>query len=407
MIVALLASFAMWIYVISVSTDEITQPFRNVTVEFVGIENLRDSKNLIITDLDTSTVTVTVTGPRREVTSLDSQKMVAQVDVSRLSQAAYTSQQVTVVFPDGVTNNVSVQRCVPESVNFMVSHLTDKTVPVRGGFEGNLANGYTAESPVFEPTTVVITGPESYLRNVEYAWVTFGQDVEADRTYSVDTGFTLMDKEGEPCSVENLSFSTDAITATLPILEVKQVPLGVDLIEGAGALTSNTTVKIEPSSVMLAGDSAIQSGLNRIVLDTIDLTDFSSTFTETYTIPVPNGLKNLTGETEATVKIEIVGLETRTYSVSKSNLACINITEGTEVEILTETLEVRLRGTPEMLDQIKNENIRAVADLEDYLESTGTFMPTVKFYVDGVTDVGAIGELGDYTISIEIRKARS
>ena len=51
---------------------------------------------------------------------------------------------------------------------------------------------------------------------------------------------------------------------------------------------------------------------------------------------------------------------------------------------------------------VKAESIRAVADLTDYKESTGQFMPNVKIIVDGFTDVGAIGQ---NTISIEIRKA--
>ncbi len=408
MIIALLASFAMWVYVISVDTDEKTQLFRDIPVELVGEDNLRDSRNLVITDLDVSTVNVTVTGPRREIDSLDRANLVAQVDVSKLTRAAYTSQQVEVAFPDGVTNNVSVQHCNPDTVNFMVSQMTKKTVQVRGGFEGDLASGYTAESPVFDPATVDVYGPEIYLRDVDYAWVTFGQDVVAESTYTAETGFTLRNSDDEPCSFENLTFSTDVISATLPILQVKQVPLSVDIIEGAGAISTNTTVEVEPEYITLAGDSAIFSGLNRITLATIDLTNFSSTFTETFTIPIPNELKNLTGITEATVNIEIVGLETRTFTVNKSNISCINITEGTEVDILTETLDVRLRGTPEVLDQIKSENIWAVADLEDYLEPTGTFMPPVKFSIDGYfsSDVGAIGKTGDYTISIEIRKAQ-
>ena len=52
--------------------------------------------------------------------------------------------------------------------------------------------------------------------------------------------------------------------------------------------------------------------------------------------------------------------------------------------------------------KIKAENIRAVADLTDFKDSTGSYMPYAKIYVDGVTDVGAIGE---YAISVEIRKA--
>ena len=140
--------------------------------------------------------------------------------------------------------------------------------------------------------------------------------------------------------------------------------------------------------------------MNRILLATISLTDFNTTFSDSFSITFDNNLMNLTGVSEAKVDVEIIGLETRTFSIS--NISCINSAEGTEVEIITENLDVTIRGTADQLDAIKNENIRAVADLTDYKDSTGSYMPTVKIYVDGFTDVGAIGE---YTISITISKA--
>ena len=399
MIVSLLASLAIWVYVTSVETDESKTTFRGVKVELVGEDILRDSKNLVVTDMDTSTVTVEVVGPRRIIGSLSSDQLVAQVDVSKLSRAAYTSQQYTIVYPDGTdTSKLSERRRTPETINFMVSAQTSKSIQVRGSFDGSLAEGYTAEMPVFEPSTITITGSEAYLKDVEYAWVTFGKD-NVDSTYSVETGFTLMDANNEPCPTTGISFSTDVVTATLPLLTLKEVNLDVNIIEGAGATKANTKITIDPVSVTLAGDSALLAGMNKITLATIDLTDFSSTFTETYTIPIDNELKNTTGITKATVTVEIVGLETKTFKVT--NISCINATEGYEADIITESKEILLRGTPEALAQIKDENIRAVADLTDYKESTGTYMPQVRVYVDGFTDVGAIGE---NTISIEIRK---
>ena len=399
MIVSLLASLAIWVYVTSVETDESKTTFRGVKVELVGEDILKDSKNLVVTDMDTSTVTVEVVGPRRIIGSLNSDQLVAQVDVSKLSRAAYTSQQYTIVYPDGTdTSKLSENRRTPETINFMVSAQTSKSIQVRGSFDGSLAEGYTAEMPVFEPSTITITGSEAYLKDVEYAWVTFSKE-NVDSTYSVETGFTLMDANNEPCSTTGISFSTDVVTATLPLLTLKEVNLDVNIIEGAGATKANTKITIDPVSVTLAGDSALLAGMNKIILATIDLTDFSSTFTETYTIPIDNELKNTTGITKATVTVEIVGLETKTFRVT--NFSCINATEGYEADIITESKEITLRGTPEALAQIKDENIRAVADLTDYKESTGTYMPQVRVYVDGFTDVGAIGE---NTISIEIRK---
>jgi hypothetical protein len=154
---------------------------------------------------------------------------------------------------------------------------------------------------------------------------------------------------------------------------------------------------------MLAGDSALLGGMNKINLATIDLTDFAASFTETYTIPIDNELRNTTGVNEAKVTVEVLGLSTKTFKVT--NISQVNLKEGYTAEIITQSLDVTLRGLPEVLEQIKDENIRAVADLADLSESTGTYMPKVRIYVDGFTDVGALKvNGGDYTVSVEIER---
>lgn len=404
MIVSLICSVIMWVYVASVETEEFKQTFRGVRVQLVGETLLRDSKNLVITDMDTSTVTVEVVGPRRVVGSLDSDQIYAQIDVSKLSRAAYTSQQYSVIFPDGTeTGSLSVTRKTPETINFMVSSQTTKSVQVRGSFDGSIAEGFIAESVVFEPATITLSGPEAYLRNVDYAWVSFGKE-NVDSTYEVETGYTLMTADNIPASTTGISFSTDVVTATLPLLTVKDVSLGVNLIEGGGATAENTKVTIEPDTVSLAGDSKLLAGINKINLASIDLTDFTTSFSDTYVIPIDNELRNITGATEAKVTVEIVGLETKNVKVT--NISCINVTEGYVADILTKSLNVTLRGNPESLAQLKDENIRAVADLADMNESVGTYMPKVRIYVDGYTDVGAIKSGGtDYAVYIQIDKA--
>ncbi len=406
MIVSLITSLIIWIYVSSVESEEFKQTFRGVRVELAGETLLRDSKNLVVTDMDTSTVTVEVVGPRRIVAALDSDRIYVQIDVSKLSRAAYTSQQYAVIFPDGTdTSNLTVVRKTPETINFMVSSLTSKTIPVRGSFDGSIADGFTAESPVFEPSNIVLTGPEAYLKNVDYAWVTFGKE-NIDSTYEVETGYTLMTADNTPASTTGITFSTDMVTATLPLLTLKEVKLDVNLIEGAGASSENTKVTIEPASIILAGDTALLGGMNKINLATINLTDFAVSFTDTYSIPIDNELRNTTGVTEAKVTVEILGLETKAFKVT--NISHINLKEGYSAEIITQSLDVTLRGTSEMLEQIKDENIRAVADLADLSESTGTYTPKVRIYVDGYPDVGALRVNGnDYVIYVEIERTQA
>ncbi len=400
MIVSLIASLGIWVYVSSVETEEFKQTFRGVEVRLAGESILRDSRNLVVTDMDTATVTVEVVGPRRVVAGLDADKIYAQIDVSKLSRSAYTGQQYSVIFPDGTdTSNLRITRKTPETVNFMVSSQTTKSVQVRGSFDGSIAEGFTAESPVFEPATITLSGPEAYLKNVDYAWVSFSKE-NVDSTYETEVGFTLMNADNEPCSTTGIIPSTETVTATLPLLMLKEVKLGVNLVEGAGATEGNTKVTIEPASVTLAGDSKLLAGMNKLTLATIDLASFTNTFSETYPITIDNTLKNATGATEAKVTVEIVGLETKTFKVT--NIDYANLAEGFEANIETESLDVRLRGSPESLEQLKDENIRAVADLSDLNSATGTYMPKVKIYVDGFTDVGAIGSS---TITVEIVRA--
>ena len=404
LIISLLASMSLWIYVTGQETEEYKQTFRGVRVELIGEDILLNSRNMVITDLSTSTVTVEVSGPRRVVGRWSSGDLVAQIDVSKLTQSAFTSLQYTVKFPDGTdTSGVKTNSRSPETINFMVSPQTKKVVPVVGSFEGRVAEGFTAEPPEFDPSTITVYGPETYLKNISRAWVEFGSQ-EISSTYSVDAGFRLLDENDEECSTTGLNFSNDTVKATLRVLEVKEIPLTVDLIGGAGASSANTMVTIEPDSITLAGDTAVLSGLNRISLATIDLTDFASTFSDTYFVKFDDGLKNLSGTTEANVTIEIVGLETRDFSVSRENMSCINVTDGYNAQVLSDSLVVKLRGTEEQLQEVRSENIRAVADLKDYNTSTGQFMPAVRISVDGFTDVGAIG---DYTISIELRKGEA
>ena len=400
-IVALLTSFAIWVYVASNDQDVISKRFDGVRVEFTGEEALLASKGFVIIDPSVNTVSVTLSGPRNVVGLLEPADLTASVDVSKLTQVGYTNLTYSIKFPANTNEaNISVRRETPQVISFNLSPVIEKTVPVRGSFDGNTAEGYTAESPVFEPSTITLRGAEALLSDISYAWVTFGEE-DISVSYTTDVPFTLMDSKGNECSSTGLTANVETVKATLPILQIKEVALRAELLQGAGANVENTKVTLEPASVTVAGDSAILAGLNQITVATIDLTDFSSTFTEKYPITIDNDLSNLSGSSEVTVTVEIVGLETEKFTIPAANLACTNVTSGFTSDILTRELEVVLRGAPEDLSSVKAENLRAVADLTDYNESAGTYIVDVKIYVDGASNVGAVG---DYQISVELKK---
>ena len=344
-IVSFFLAVAIWVYVTSVENDEYKQTFRGVRVELVGENVLKDTKNLVVTDLSTNTVSVEVTGPRRVVAALSSDTITAQIDVSKLAQSAYASMQYSIAFPNGTdTSGITVKRKVPDTINFIVSKLNSKAIPVRGSFDGKIVDGYTAQPAVFEPSEITVSGPDAYLRNISYAKVLFtGPDISS--TYSVETGFTLMNENDEAADITGITCSADVVTATVPVLEMKRMPLTVNLIYGSGANETNTKVTIEPDYITLAGDSAILNAMNNIPITTIDLTEFTSTYSDTVPINFDNSLTNVEGITEAAVKVEIVGLDTRSMTVR--NIQCRGVTEGFEADILSMSMSApRHRKNP-------------------------------------------------------------
>lgn len=402
MLLSLLIAFFLWSYVAAQDTQEINKTFRGVPVVLLGEDAMRDSRQMVITDLDANSVNITVVGPRRVLSDMKASDLVAQVDVSKLTQSGSSSLTYTVIFPDGTdTHSLQITNRAPMTVSFNVSALIKKQIDVHGRFAGHIADDYLREDPVFEPSTITVYGAEIYLKDVKDAWVVFGENTDISQSYTVEASFILRDKNDEECSTANLSFSDDVIVARQPLSRVKKVNLDVSVIYGAGASDENTKVTIEPDSIQLSGDSEVLDAINLIKLGTVDTTDFSASKEYVFPIRYADGLTNQTGTTEARVKVEIVNLSTKNFGVD--NIVCLNTPDGFESEIITQTIAVTLRGPADQLSQVSKENIWAEADLTDY-GSAGSFLVPVKIRVDGFPEVGNIG-IEAPKVLIELKKA--
>ncbi|NCB50980.1 MAG: hypothetical protein EOM54_03725 [Clostridia bacterium] len=398
-VISVVAAFLIWMYITSTQEDEIKREINNVQVVFSGAETMQESKGFVVTDVDTETVTVIITGTRQNIGKLDSTDLKAVIDLSQVTKTGNNLFRFDIEYPDSVdASSVTVENCYPENILFSVSKLSTKTVPVKGAFLGGTAEGYVAETLEFEPETITLSGPESELSNIEYVWATIGgEEVKSSRT--VDVSFTYMDSDDNQLNYDDITHDYDSVSVTLPISLKKEVPLSVSLIQGAGATDSNTIVTVEPSTLTISGDPAIVEGINKILVATIDLTDFPNSLSESYPIVLDNEVQNVTGITEAAVTVKIIGLQTKKLSVE--NLSCINVAEGYTAEILTESLEVTIRAAEDVLSEITTDNLRAVADLTD-ISSTGDVSVPVKIYINGFPDAGAIGE-GEYKITVNIK----
>ncbi len=396
--ISILASILLWVYVTTTEGDLIEHTFSSVPVVFSGEENLRNNEGLVISNISTNKVSVRVRATRREISRLSSDSIVAVVDVSKFTLSGNYNQSVSIEFPlESDANSISIVSITPQDISFNIEQTSSKTIEVDGLFVGTVAEGYAAQPIEFNPQTVTVTGPLSEIDKVATAWVEVNRE-GVDKTIQFNSAYELRDSEGNTLSLNNITLETQTVSVTIPVTATKEVPLTVDLVDGGGASAENVKITCDPATITVAGDAQTLAGLNKISLGTVDLASFASSFEDTFRVVLDNDITNVTGISEAKVTIKIVGLETKAFNVS--NITTINAPAGKTAAVITENVEVTLRGSEAVLGKIQANNIRIVADLAELGSTTGVFEPIVKVYVDGFTNVGAIGE---YKVYIKLK----
>ena len=384
-IISLLASFLLWTYIMSTEETTIEMTFSNVKVVYQGADDLRAARGLIVTDADAETVSVRLKGTRRVLGNLSSADLSAVIDVSGISQAREMQVSYSLQYPTNVDkSSITVLSKSPETISFSVVQEANKTLEVKGVFTGSVKD----EPIQVEPSSITLYGPQEELNAVDSICV-YVTRTDLDKSIEpTNCPYVLLDKGGNKLKPKEISGNYDTVSVSMPVLMNKDLPLTVSLVGGAGATEDNCVVEVEPKSIQVAGDTTVLQKLNQLVVATVDLSSFATSYEATVTIPLGNDLKNLSGVTEATVRISVRGLETA--KVTATNIT----TTGTNrrVEIMTTSLDVTVRAPADTISQITADNVRVVVDLTNYRATSGTVAVPAKVYVDGFSNAGAIGE---------------
>ena len=296
-----------------INSSDNTYTFRNVPVEFTGLDTL-EGRGLMISDGAEQTITLNVRTSWSTALRLSSEAISVTVDVSSIESAGTYTTGYRINYPTGVSgNSVSITGSTAQNVTYTVARRTERSVEVQGVFRGEVAEGYQREEFSFSPSTILIAGEESAVNQVDHALVTVTRDEPLSETFSGEMPFQLIGLDGTVLDLEELNLETDVNTVqvTLPVVQLKEVELTVDLLPGGGATADNAVVTINPSTITVSGSETDLAGLSSISLGEIELGNIFSQDTFTFDIQLASGLENVSGETQATVTVEITDFRPR------------------------------------------------------------------------------------------------
>ncbi len=397
-LLSVIAAVILWSYFMSIENPTRTLEYKNISVQLTGVDDLDNSYNLKLISGADATVDVKVSGSSSRLATLTASQIKVKADLSDTITAPGTYEiPYHVILPE------SGMTCVgrtPETITVIVDRMESKTVPVIVQYSNDAPSGYVFEEASLSTDSVEITGPETELDKISSAVVHINTK-DLTQTLTDNYSYQLVDDNGDAVDSNNISRSVASITVTIPVKQVKTVPLSVTF--SPEDASNDVTATISPKEVEIIGDPATVEGVDSIPLGAINVNTAENGDTYEFDISVPTGVSLNAGQpTSATVTISINDAATKSFTITDISLNDIKPDDTAEVVLETQSLEVVLSGSQRLLDSIDVEDISAVAEIasQDLSDGQHTIGATISS-PDGSTVIGT------YSVTVRITRESS
>lgn len=405
MLIAIVVAVAMWFFVDEFGYNGGAHPadvtIDDIPIYYTGEASLAERGFMLLEDSTSTSLDLTVEGPRRQVVQLQRDDIRVTVNLNEVSSAGIQAVDYRISFADRrFTENMITRRSMDDAM-VNISELHSKTVEIRCELTGTVAEGFSAGQLELSQEMLEIRGEPGAIDPVEQVKVILDLGDGTMESVSRDLEFLYYDAAGQLLSGVGIHPTVDTVRATLPVYVTKQMKLDMEFREAPGVRKDNLDYEINPETITVSGDAGQLRGIDTIVLGELDLLKLrggEAISSYVYPIIIPEGCQNLSGVTQAGVEIRFKDLVTE--NVSAGEISYSNLPAGKSVEILTQELPVRIFGKSGDVADVRSEHITVVANLINYSSASGTYTVPASVSVSAPVDVGVSGT---YQVQVTIR----
>lgn len=374
-LISLVLAFLLWFVVVQVGDPKDERDMGKIQVKLVNTE-LLEKENKVYEVLDnTDTVRVTVYAPKSVFTQLRNSDIIAEADVSKITDI----NTIPITFTASNANIVSIQGS-HDVVKLNVEEKASKYVSLFATTKGEVANGYMVYSMTPDQNRIEVSGPKSAVEQVKYAGVEI--DVtDATSNLNVNVDIKLYDAEGDVVERTNLVKNVDYVKMSAEILAVKEVPIEIAATgTPAEGFMATGVVESNPATVEIAGSAhnLIKITSISIPAEAIDLTDAEADVTQVIDMKeyLPENIKlantSFNGKITATAYVEPI--VEKAMQVDIQNVSVTGVPTGFEAEIMESAesqISLEVLGLNDYITPLRQENVTGVVDIDAWMEEEG------------------------------------
>jgi len=371
-IISFVLAFVLWFVVIQIEDPQDDRSYEDVQVKLINTELLDNENKFYEIMEDTDKVKVTVFAPRSIIEKLRKSDIVAEADVSKLTD-------INTIAINYKVENATVDRIEGghDVVRLNVEEKKSKWIRLLSNTVGDVAEGYIVSNITLDQTNIEITGPESIVDTVSYARVSMGV-TGATNSLSANVDIQLFDADNKLVDQRNITKNVDFAYMKVEVLATKDVPIELqytgEAAEGymaTGAMESDiTTVKLAGTVTALANVNAIE-----IPAERLDITGQTENLVSTINIKtyLPNNTqladKNFDGKITTTVYIEPI-VEKRLY-VPLGNVSITNLPAGLIAQVPEDYLNyvITIRGLNAFVEPMRSAMVTGRVDITSWMSA--------------------------------------
>ena len=400
LVIAILMACALWMYVITEVSPNSEWTYHDIHVALEG-ETLLKERGLIITNVSSTSVDLTLSGNRSDLNQLNNGNITLKADMTKIYDPGVHKIVYDIILPGSVASNAFNRvNQDPENITVTVERFERKEVPVVIIYQGKAPEGYVVRRAdvQLDNEKVVVAGPASVVGQITQAVINIDLN---DQTESIAQNyrFTLCNQDGAGVDSELVTVNAEEVHVNLTIHRKREVALEVTVIPGGGATEDNVVLKMDISSIHISGsDQALAQVGDTINLGTINLADYETAAQLTFTIPSFEGITNDSGETEVVVDLRFEGLMTKELLIEEFQV--VGVPEGYEGVVITEKLTIKVRGPYELVNKLTAKDVVATVDFTG--EEVGD--TTIRLSIDFGEKFGNVGVLGKPSVTASFRE---
>lgn len=374
LLTAFILAVAVWISAETSNnpTEEANFP-QPVPLEVVG-----QDPGLVITSSMPSSVVLTIRAPQSVWQALRANPGLvrAVLDLSGLETGTHTVQvQIQVGrSPYEIVNHS------PRSVNVTLERLISRTLPIDLVVRGEPAIGYQAETPELSHDTVIVSGPETLVNQVQSVRALLDL---SGATEPITRNITLQALDSSETVVNGISITPDRITAAVEVAQrfgYRNVVVKAEVIGQIANGYRLTNISVFPPAVTVySPNPQIISSLPGVISTLpVDLTGVQDDIDISVALDLPPGVLVVGDENEVLVRVGVAAIES-SLTLDNMPVEVAGLPANLAAVVAPETVTVIFSGPVALLDQLNRENIRVYVEIDE--PRVGTFQATPQVEV--------------------------